>query len=82
MCNREDISHIVVEKTEDNVCHGSVAVMLGILNGCIVVGPDWVSSCLEGNDLLPPDNFEPNGTDNYPNTDVFLRARLNKEQLV
>lgn len=71
----------MVEKTGD-VCHGSVDVMLGILSGCSVVGTDWVTACLAQGDLLPPDDYEPVGTDDHPNSQVFCRARRNKELLV
>lgn len=80
--HRENISHMVVEKTDENLCHGSMELMLGILHGCCVVGMDWVTASLERNQLLPTDDFEPHGTIDYPNTNVFQRARLNKEQLV
>lgn len=73
---------MVVEKTDENVCDGSMEVMLGILHGCCVVGMDWVMASLERNQLLPTDDFEPLGTIEYPNTNAFQRARLNKEQLV
>lgn len=53
--------------------------MMGVLSGATVVGTDWVTACLEENKLLSADGFEPTGTDE---TDVFVRARLNKENLV
>lgn len=73
---------MVVEKTDENLCQDSMELMLGILHGCCVVGMDWVTASLERNQLLPTDDFEPHGTIDYPNTNVFQRARLNKEQLV
>uniref|UniRef100_A0A1B6GHQ6 RING-type E3 ubiquitin transferase BRCA1 n=1 Tax=Cuerna arida TaxID=1464854 RepID=A0A1B6GHQ6_9HEMI len=78
----EDVTHIVVEKTLQNTCHGSVDVMMGILNGCSVVGVDWVSACLETDSLLPVDTYQPCGTDDLPDTNVFHKARLNRESLL
>ncbi|KAG8296951.1 BRCA1-associated RING domain protein 1 [Homalodisca vitripennis] len=78
----DDVTHIIVEKTSQNTCQGSMDVMMGILRGCSVVGVDWVSACLDTDSLLPVDNYQPCGTDDLPDTNVFHKARLNRESLL
>uniref|UniRef100_A0A1B6MAB3 RING-type E3 ubiquitin transferase BRCA1 n=1 Tax=Graphocephala atropunctata TaxID=36148 RepID=A0A1B6MAB3_9HEMI len=78
----EDVTHVVVETTAQNTCHGSVDVMLGILSGCSVVSVDWVTACLEAGSLLAVDNYQPCGTIDLPQTNVFHKARLNRESML
>lgn len=73
----KEVTHMVVDHFEDNVCESTFEVMKAVLMGCIIVNKNWLYVSDMSGRLVNFSEYEVNGTVKYSTDNGPRKARNN-----
>ncbi|RZF37901.1 hypothetical protein LSTR_LSTR014960 [Laodelphax striatellus] len=76
-----EVTHAIVVTQESNVCKSDVNILKCLANGTAVISFNWIEHNVKSNEMTRPDVWEVHGTEGFPNSEAFMKSRINAQKL-
>ncbi|RZF40068.1 hypothetical protein LSTR_LSTR002471 [Laodelphax striatellus] len=79
---RAEVTHAIVVTQESNVCKSDVNILKCLANGTAVISFNSIEHNVKSNEMTRPDVWEVHGTEDFPNSEAFMKSRINAQKLL